>query len=184
MYKVYWLRICLKKIQENKKTKKLFRKNADLQVAVKPFYLSAEINALYDMYRASIDFDAPDHLPHYFLEGSTTNIFNTNIIEIRDGETLVAAGFYDIGEKSTAAIINFYHPDYKKRGLGIYLFFLEIEQSRKENKKWFYPGYVADGYSKFNYKLLPGLNAAEIYDTDGERWLPFTWDVMLTHPLG
>lgn len=178
LYKVYWLRMDLKKIKQSKKIKKLFRNNNDLQVEVRPFHLSLEILELHELYKSSIKFNGPESLREYLLEDVLDSIFDTRIIEIRDGDRLVAAGFYDVGKESTAAIINFYHPDYKQRGLGIYLFFLEIVQSRQAGKAWFYPGYVADGHPKFDYKLLPGVSAAEMYDYDLEDWVPFTWDVM------
>jgi arginine-tRNA-protein transferase len=176
IFRVYWLRLRIDKIKENKKIKKRFRKNADLQVTIRPFTFSKELIELYELYKASIDFQPAESLVHYLLDDEYTNIFDTYIIEIRDGDKLVAAGIYDNGDTTAAAIINFYHPDYKNRGLGIYLYFLEIEEARRANKIFFYPGYVADGNPKFDYKVLPGLEVAEMYDYNGEGWVPFSWE--------
>ncbi len=60
------------------------------------------------------------------------------MIEIRDGNKLIAAGFFDLGEISVAGILNFYHPDYKSKSLGIYLLLLEIDHAKKQGKEWFY----------------------------------------------
>jgi arginine-tRNA-protein transferase len=80
IFRVYWLRLSIDKIKANKKIKKHFRKNADLQVTIRPFTFSKELIELYELYKASIDFQPAESLVHYLLDDESTNIFDTFII--------------------------------------------------------------------------------------------------------
>src|SRR5688500_4132309 len=103
-YAVYWLRIALPKVEYGKSQKKILRRNKKFTLEIKPFMLSPEIEELFGLYRTSIDFKTTDSLTGYFMAGAidNVNIFNTQLIEIRDGSKLIAAGFFDLGETSIA----------------------------------------------------------------------------------
>ena len=182
-YAVYWLRIALPKVNYGKSQKKILTRNKGFAVEIKPFMLSREIEDLFGLYKTSIDFETTDSLTGYFLTGAidnNVNIFNTQMIEIRDGNKLIAAGFFDVGETSIAGLLNFYHPDYKSRSLGKYLLLLVIDYARKHGKEWFYTGYITDGYSKFDYKLFPDIQATEVLVKARNKWVPFSWPLIST----
>ena len=180
-YPVYWLRISLPKVNYGKNQKKIFARNNAFTLEMKPFLLKREIEDLFDLYKTSIDFETSS-VTGILLPGSINNknnIYNTQMIEIRDGNKLIAVGFFDLGEISVAGILNFYHTDYKSKSLGIYLLLLEIDHAKKQGKEWFYPGYIATGCTKFDYKLFPDKNATEVFDSSRKEWSPFSWSIIL-----
>ena len=174
IHTLHWLRIAVPKINYGRSQKKILVKNNDLTVEIKPYLISAEIEELYALYKASVDFEAPDSVTYYLQDEAVSNIYNTQMIEIRDNNKLIAIGYFDSGETSIAGILNFYHPAYKNRSLGKFLMLLKIEYAIKFRKEWYYLGYIANGYDKFDYKLFPDRKATEVYDSVRKEWNPFS----------
>lgn len=184
LHPVHWLRIAVANVRYGAKQSRLLRINQHYSVVVVPFRLTSEIKSLYALYRNSIDFDAPESVEACLLGKATINLFDTRVIEVRDGSTLIAVGIFDNGNRSIAGIMNFYHPDYRKQSLGKLLMLLKINYARQQQKDYYYPGYIVSGYPKFDYKLFACEAATEVYDdnANGDEWrsvwLPFSWDTI------
>ena len=166
---VYWLRYDVKRVQLSSRAKGLIRKNDKFEVISRPFTLTNELEGLYYDYWISLDFDP--HGLNTYIDGM--NIFDTNLIEIRDAGKLVAAGFFDKGNSSIAGTMNIYHPEYKKYSLGIYLILMKHRYCLENNIQWFYPGYICPDYPKFNYKLDLDRSATEVFDSSAKKWVPY-----------
>ena len=175
---VHWLRIVLEDVVYGKHQLRLLRSNEKFSVAVKPFRLTNELETLYANYRNAINFDARLSVEECLLNGDTHNAFDTLVIEVRDGALLIAAGIFDNGVQSIAGIMNFYHPDYRKYSLGKYLMLQKINHARLLNKIYYYPGYIANDYPKFDYKLFPCQAATEVFDEGSGYWFPFSWEAI------
>lgn len=177
-YPVHWLRISLAHVLFGPKQKRLFRINEPFSVTVKPLKITDELETLYDLYWYSLDFDAPYSVESCLLEGSAQTIFDTYVIEVRDEGQLIAAGIFDNGDRSIAGIMNFYHPDYRKQSLGKYLMLLKIQHAIRQQKSYYYPGYLVGNYPKFDYKLFACQEATEVYSEASGQWLPFSWETV------
>lgn len=175
---VHWLRLVLPEVQYGPEQRRLLRVNQQFSTVVRPFQLTDELEQLYASYRSSITFDAPETVESFLLAGSTSNVFHTEVIEIRDGQRLIAAGILDSGAHTVAGIMNFYHPDYRKYSLGKYLMLLKINRAIGQRKAYYYPGYLVHNYPKFDYKLFPCQAATEVFDCLSGRWLPFSWEAV------
>ena len=175
LYTVHWLRLVLRRVQYGSKQRHLLRQNAAFGVTVRLFRLTAEYEALYALYLQGITFDTSQTLAELLLDETPQSVFNTQIIEVRDGDLLIAAGVFDQGIDSIAGIVNFYHPAYHKHSLGKYLMLLKIAHAAQEQKTYYYPGYVVHGYPKFDYKLFACPAATEVYDCRSGQWQLFSW---------
>ncbi len=175
---VHWLRIAVGNVTYGAKQRRLLRLNEKFLVAIKPFALTEEIEILYALYKSTVDFDAPDSVESWLLVGAIHNAFDTYVIEVRDENRLIAAGIFDKGSQSIAGIMNFYHPDYHKQSLGKYLMLLKINYARLQQKAYYYPGYVATNYLKFDYKLFSCEAATQVFDGNSGEWLPFSWETV------
>lgn len=171
IHPVYWLRFEVQKVNFGKKQQRLFSGNKEFTVTVKPFLLSDEIEELYALYRTTIDFDAPLTVESFLLDSAIHSIYDTQLIQIRDAGRLIAAGIFDNGSNSIAGIMNFFDPAYKAKSPGKYLMLLKINYAIESGRQYYYPGYIAGGFSKFDYKLFPDPAAAEIYDTHHGEWI-------------
>lgn len=175
---VHWLRIVLNDVTYGTKQLRLLRSNEKFSIAVKPFVLSDELEDLYALYRGSINFDAPESVESCLLNGAIDSVFDTYVIEVRDGTKLIAAGVFDNGIHSIAGIMNFYHPDYRKHSLGKFLILQKMKHAQLHHKAYYYPGYLVSNYPKFDYKLFACEPATEVFDSIRDRWLPFSWETV------
>ena len=177
LYAVHWLRIDLRRLNYGRAQKKLFVLNKNFSVSIQPLSINAELEDLFTLYRTAVDFNPPQSVEEYLFLGINHDIYDSYLIQIRDHGKLIAAGIFDNGESSIAGILNFYDPSYRKYSLGKYLMLIKADYAIKIGKSWYYPGYIASGYSKFNYKLFPDKNATEIYDKDSKTWLPVSLSI-------
>ncbi|MGI4741399.1 MAG: hypothetical protein ACRYG7_40050 [Janthinobacterium lividum] len=176
LYTVHWLRLVLRHVQYGSKQRYLLRHNASFVVTVRPFSLTPEYEALYALYLQGITFDTSLTLAELLLDENPHSVFNTQVIEVRDGNLLIAAGVFDQGIDSIAGIVNFYHPAYRQHSLGKYLMLLKIAHAAQEQKTYYYPGYLVHGYPKFDYKLFACPAATEVYDCRSGQWQLFSWE--------
>ncbi|GAA4390506.1 GNAT family N-acetyltransferase [Hymenobacter koreensis] len=181
LYTAHWLRLILPNVSFGRNQRRLLRLNQQFNVLIQPFQLTAEYENLYARYRCSIDFDAPETVESFILAGAKHNVFPTQVMEVRDGQQLIAAGIFDSGTRTLSGIMNFYDPAYSKRSLGKYLMLLTIIHALQQRKVYYYPGYVVHNYPKFDYKLFACPAATEVFDYASGRWMPFSWDTVATH---
>lgn len=175
---VHWLRYPLSEFTFTKKHKELIRKCKNFEIAVAPFINTTEIDELYSRYYAHIDFEASPHLNFYLSLDETAyetsdQVYESLCVTIRDQGKLIAVGILDNGDESVAGIINFYDPEYSKYSLGRMLILAKVHYALSKGKTYYYPGYIAKDYSKFDYKLFLGKDIAEIWDVETEQWLEY-----------
>jgi len=176
LYTTHWLRLAVARAGYGPKQRQLLRLNGQFEVAVRPFRLTPEYETLYALYYQSITFDANPSLGDLLLEDSPHNIFDSHVLEVRDGGRLIAAGVFDRGTDSLAGIVNFYDPAYRKHSLGKYLMLLKLEHAHRHGLAYYYPGYLVHNYPKFDYKLWACAAATEVFNARTHQWRPFSWD--------
>jgi len=184
LYTAHWLRLVLDEVQYGKKQLQVLKRNAAFTVTVKPLMLTVELESLYATYRRSIDFDASESVEACLFTGDTFTVFETYVVEVRDGRRLIAAGIFDEGEESIAGILNFYDPAYRRYSLGKFLMLQKIEHARRLGKVFYYPGYLVHEYPKFDYKLFPCEAATEVFDVGINQWIPFSWEAVAEQSRG
>ncbi len=170
---VFWLRLVLKKYTAAKSVRKIMQVNKDCQITLTSGVITEEAEALYQLYKSSVDFEVSDTIQSYLAGESISSIYNTRCFEIRKDGQLIAAGYFDEGDNSIAGILNIYHPDHKNRSLGKYLMLLKIDHALTHQRQYYYPGYISTAISKFDYKLFPDKEATEVYISSGKQWVPW-----------
>lgn len=174
LYTAHWLRLDLARVEWGPEQRRLLRRNARFAATIRPFRLTDEHEELYARYRAAITFDAAPTIEAVLLGGAAHNVFNTQIIELRDEGRLIAAGILDYGERTLAGILNFYDPAYHRHSLGKYLLLLKTDYGRRLHFDYYYPGYLVHDYPKFDYKLFACAAATEVFDSISGQWLPYS----------
>ena len=181
LYTAHWLRIDLARVEWGPEQRRLLRRNAHFVATVRSFRPTNEYEELYARYRAAITFDAAPTIAEVLLGEATHNVFNTQVIELRDDGRLIAVGILDYGERTLAGILNFYDPAYHKYSLGKYLLLLKTDYARRWHLGYYYPGYLVHNYPKFDYKLFACTAATEVFDSVRGQWLPFSWEAVQAH---
>lgn len=171
LYRAIWLRVDLQNFHPDKKCRELLNKNSLFKTEIKKINLTPAHETLYSSYKESISFDTASSLHALLYGNSARDVYNTYMIDVYDGIKLIGTGIFDLGGASAAGICSIYDPAYKKYSLGKYIIFEKMLYCKKENLKYFYPGYVVPGYSMFDYKLEIGTTAIEYFDNKSNQWL-------------
>ena len=170
---VFWLRTPVKKIIENSKVATIRRNCAAFTTTYKNAEVNIEVEELYQIYRSHISFDASDSCRSYLHDRYFPNPFQSQMIEVRDGDTLIAVGYFDQGTNALAGILNFYHPAYKKYSLGKYLMLQKIDFALAKGIQFYYTGYISTAITKFDYKIFPDANAMEVFLPVEQIWVSY-----------
>lgn len=169
---VFWLRTILPSLTDIY-SHKIYKLNKGFKVSISPAAITAQMDELYEIYFKHIDFDASDTIYNYLHAGEHILQFDSYKIEVWDGETLIAVGFFDKGNKAVTGILNFYHPEYKKYSLGKYLMLLKMQFAISCQMDYYYTGYLSPDYPKFDYKVFPDPDLIEVFIPELNVWVPY-----------
>ena len=148
------------------------KRNADLDVAVRPAQFDPEHFALYERYikarHAGGGMDNPT--PDEYLQFLTSSWCDTRFIEFRAEGRLLAVAVTDVLLDGLSAVYTFFDPAAARRGLGVYAVLWQIEEAKRRQLDWLYLGYWVAGSPKMNYKVeyQPQQHLRE------GRWVPTT----------
>ena len=172
IFSVVNIRLNLDEHEFRSRHKRLLRKNDKrFRVSICKAQPNVSKEELYEKQKSRFKGFIHSSLDDYLYQGHLQSPFSTYEVNVYDGHRLVAASMFDIGEKSIASLIGMQDPEYAKYSLGIYTMLKEIEHSNLLGLKWYYPGYVLDRPSSFNYKLT--LGTFEHYNTN-KRWSTYS----------
>ena len=172
LYSAVWTRLPLKDYRFKKSLRKIMNRNKKrFNVVVRQAKFDREKDELYQLHKSRFEgYIAKSLHDSIFGSGDKRKLYNTWETCIYEGDKLIAASFFDLGQDSLASIMGLFNPDYEKFSLGIYTMLLEIRFGKAHNMQFYYPGYVVPGYKRFDYKLRVG--DTEFYDLRNRQWLP------------
>ena len=185
-FSAIWLRVQLEGLITDKKYTTLKKLNKKFRTEIKKQPaegITTTHELLYLHYRQSVSFDVSPSLQELLFGTETNNRFNTHVVNIYDGDELIAAGFFDLGQNSAAGISCIYHPAYKKHSLGKYLMYLKLDFCKLQQVQYFYPGYVVPGYAPFEYTLEIGKSALQYLQVATKQWVPFSTPAKMVNPI-
>ncbi len=185
IYRVHWLRYAVNEIQNHTSHRRIRNRNKDFRYTIEDFTrLRTDHINLHQRYRASIDFDGAWSIEDsLFGEADTNkNIYNTKSISVFDGNKLIAGGYFDVGDQAAASILHFFDPDYNRYSFGKYLILVTIDYLKSNHYEFYYPGYLAEGVSKMNYKLFLGKEQAQYFDPETVTWKYFEESILIKQP--
>jgi arginine-tRNA-protein transferase len=173
---VFWLRTLVQQCRLNKTANTILGRCSGFSVSVQPAYVDDEVEALYDLYKGHVQFLISSTCAQYLHHEFLPQPFDSMMVQVRDGDLLIAAGYFDKGGVSIAGIMNIYHPRYVKYSLGKFLILQKLQYALSQNKTYYYTGYISTGSSRFDYKTFPHPEATEVLLSDRQQWVPY-------HPL-
>jgi arginine-tRNA-protein transferase len=168
---VFWLRTNVQEVKLSESSKKILYHLKKFEVIYRDAEINDEVENLYSLYRKHVNFNTSSSAFAYLHGYEYKQIFNSKMVEIRDKNSLIATGFFDVGLNSLAGILNIYHPDYKKYSLGKLLMLLKYQYALQNNFSYYYTGYFALQNPKFDYKFFPDKNAIQVYIQQIDQWM-------------
>lgn len=170
---VFWLRLILKKSKETPTTRRIRKKCAGFNFIIQQAIITEEVEKLYALYLASVDFDGYPSCKDCIPQVNTPDAaFDTYMINVFDQGQLIAVAFFDMGQQSLMSILHFYHPDYKRYSLGKFLMLITRQFAMDGEMDFVYPGYFTIHGTKMDYKIFPQKEAMEVYFHKEQVWAP------------
>jgi arginine-tRNA-protein transferase len=172
LYSPIWIRLPLVNYSFRKSLRKLInRSKRNFTTTTGPARITLEKELLYQKYRANFDGRLSLTVKDSLNDSFETNIYNTYEVCVFHGKKLVAFSFFDLGEQSMASIKGVYDPAYAGHSLGFFTMLEEMKFGLDHGLKYYYPGYIVPGYSRFDYKLRVGkVDEIEYYDLKSKAW--------------
>ncbi len=154
---------------EEKRHRRLRRRNADIELRVQPPVIDAERHELFERHKRRFTRNVPDSLEDFL--GPAPGSCPCPAVELAayvDGR-LAAASYLDLGQNAASSVYAIFDPAHSRRGLGIATMLWEMDYARSLGKRFYYPGYAFHNPSSMDYKKqFPGT---EWFDWCG-RWMP------------
>ncbi|MFT4719675.1 MAG: arginyl-tRNA--protein-N-Asp/Glu arginylyltransferase [Candidatus Azotimanducaceae bacterium] len=148
------VRVVVNDHQMNRRQKRIWRKNLDLDVTVKAPSLTNEYFELFERYIRVRHSDG-DMFPadrEQFQSFLVNGRVEARFVEFRLAGRLIAVAVMDILDSALSAIYTFFEPEENQRSLGTHAILWQLEESRRAMKSWLYLGYWIDECQKMNYK--------------------------------
>jgi len=138
--RVWWLRYKLEEVTERKSHLTIIKKNEKYSYSISDFIdINESHTDLFKQYTKSISFETYDEIKEAIYGEGNHNPFKTKIIEVFDGQKLIAVGIFDIGKQSAQSILHFYDPEYSKYSLGKYLLLITVRYLQEHKFNFYYP---------------------------------------------
>ena len=170
---IYWLRTLVDHVRESRAARNIRNKCAAFITTIRKAEITDEVKALYALYRDHVPFLLSEFGYESFDYGAERFPFDSWMVEVRDNDTLVAAGFFDLGAKAIMGIQNMYHPLYQKYSLGKFLMLQKMDYTRLNQMDYYYTGYISTSKTCFDYKLFPDPSAVEVFLPVEKVWKPY-----------
>ncbi len=161
------LRIRLADIRLSKSQRRVLRKNADLRTVIRPIDITAETENLFDRHKRRFKHGVPDSIFDFLSRDAASVPCEAKEVCVYNGENLIAASFFAVGENAISAIYGMFAPEETSRSLGIFTMLKEIEYAIENGKEFYYQGYCYEGESFYDYKKR--FSGIEAFDWNG-KW--------------
>jgi arginine-tRNA-protein transferase len=172
IWSVVNIRLDLKEYERKKSQRKIIKRVEDrFRVTCDRAVVTAEKERLYDEQKNRFKGFIHDSLDAFLNAAVLESVYNTWEICVYEKDRLIAVSFFDLGDKSMASLLGLFDSGYDRFSLGTYTMLKEVAFGKRTGRRWFYPGYVLDRPSPFDYKLKLG---PMYYYTPGKRWGRYT----------
>lgn len=165
------LRVRLADMKLSKNQRRILRKNADLEVKIQPIEITDETHELFERHKQRFKTGVPRTIYDFVSLDAASGPTEGREVSVRRSDELIAASFFDAGKTSISSVYGIFEPTETSRSLGIFTMLKEIEYAAENGKEYFYPGYVYEGESFYDYKKR--FEALERFEWDG-NWVPMS----------
>jgi leucyl-tRNA---protein transferase len=171
LFHVQPLRVRLEDSTLNRAQQRTLKRNQDITLSIKPAYLDAEVEALFERHKTRFKDNVPESLTTFLSEQPATKPCQCLSLCLHLENELVGMSYLDIGRAASSSVYQCFKPELSKRALGILMMLLAAQVSRELGKTFYYPGYAFREASFYDYKKT--LRPLETFDWQ-TKWLPLT----------
>jgi leucyl-tRNA---protein transferase len=160
------LRVRLEHFSMNRSQKRNLRDNQDINLVVKPAYINAEVEALFERHKTRFKDNVPETLTTFLSKQPAVKPCSCVSLCLYLNHELVGVSYLDVARRACSSVYQCFEPTLSKRGLGILMMLLAVSYSQAQGKTFYYPGYAFKEPSFYDYKkTLRGLEVFEWHNT-------------------
>jgi len=147
------LRVLVQEFKPSKSQTRLLKRNQAFRVVIS-YEVKASYYPLYEQYINTIHSDGSmfPASTAQFQSFTQNDITEQCYLEIWHDKTLISVAVTDKIPNGLSAVYTFYHPNYRKSGLGVYSILQQINIAVELQRRFLYLGYQIEGCNKMNYK--------------------------------
>ncbi len=147
------IRVLINNFVASKSQKRLLKRGQHFSAKVS-YTIKSSYYPLYEKYINEIHSDGSmfPASPAQFQSFTQNDIAEQIYIEIWHDDELISVAVTDDIPNALSAVYTFYHPDYRKYGLGVFSILKQIEISKQLEREFLYLGYQINDCEKMNYK--------------------------------
>jgi len=148
------IRLPVDKFSPSRTQRRIRKKNSDLHVQIRDKAFKEEHYELYVRYLKSRHPDGgmDDATPAKYQSFLYCDWMDTQFIEFRLGNKLLAVAVTDIMNNGLSALYTYFDPEYSSRSLGTHAILWQLEYARQCRMHWLYLGYWIEESPKMSYK--------------------------------
>ncbi|WP_085297313.1 arginyltransferase [Cognaticolwellia mytili] len=147
------LRVLVANFTPSKSQKRLLKRSQSFVVKLSD-NVKSSYYPLYEKYINEVHTDGSmfPASPEQFRSFTENDVTEQIYIEIWHGEELISVAVTDDIPNALSAVYTFYHPAYRKYGLGVLSILKQIDISHQLSRDFLYLGYQINDCEKMNYK--------------------------------
>jgi arginine-tRNA-protein transferase len=163
------LRVAVTNFEMTKSQRKIMRKNQHFRMEVNNILPTQDHQILFELHKQRFKDLVPTSIENF--TGISHDLLPTRgkILDVYDGDQLIASSFLDVTPQSVSSIYAMFHPDYGANSLGIYTMLLEIQYTKERGGTFWYPGFAHHQSSFYDYKKR--FNNLEYFNW--KKWLHY-----------
>ncbi len=147
------LRVPVATFVPRRSQRRVWRKNADVQVTVQAPVSTPQVFELYRRYLRHQHPDGPlDETMEQFRASLYARVVDSVEVRYTIGERLAAISLLDVCTRSVSAVYHFFDPEFAHRSLGVFSVLSEIEWTKQRGVPHYYLGYWVEGAPTMQYK--------------------------------
>jgi len=164
------LRIRLDDFTFSKSQRRVLRRNADVEVEVRPIEIDEASKELFERHKTRFRHGVPNSIYNFLSHRPAVSPSEAKEIRVTKEGQLLAVSYFDVGADSTSGIYAMFEPTVTDRSLGVFTMLKEIEYSIETGREFYYQGYAYQGPSFYDYKKrFRGTEAFDWY----RKWIPY-----------
>ena len=146
------LRIPVQSFRRSKSQRKIWNRNQDIRVEIKPIQYTSEKLRLFNRHKlerglAKNSRSESDYC-NWFVDSCVNTIEFLYYIENK----LICVSILDKGELDYSSVYVYFDPDYGRRSLGTFSALYELEWMRTQKLRYYYLGFYVKDCTRLNYK--------------------------------
>lgn len=169
--RIFQTRYKLSEFKFTKSLRRVLNKNKDLKTVIRPFEVTPEKSALFDIHRRMHLARTPRKTLSEYFQNVTGSFANRQEVCIFKDEKLIACSIFEEAAGALFSNAAFWDPNEAARSLGTLTLLAEVQHALSKGIGFNYFGIFNAQNPGYYYKTRFG--GFELYDWDNERWVAF-----------